>query len=485
MDPATRTPKTTVDPTANFGRFSTLHGNKTRMKFWISFLACIFLALPAGAAPHSLHKKIRIIALFDATDNKLSASAQADKSNFHKWYKSVFENESLEGLKGIAELQEFGDENSPLNLGEVLAYLSKYPIDSASESLLIYFSGHGGFDGDILGGFYLNIGGSKIGETELMDKMDTGWTILINDSCSDFSKREETRRQITNQIPNYQPPAVSMPDFSHSQPGPLSEGALKRFLLGQRGEFILRAASPNQKAWSESTGSFFSAPLFSILTPGTIDSFYSTKTDSFNFAELIKTVEQSTRATFQNAKKKEDYAVKFLGKPPTELSSANDQKPSTYLYLRELGKSSLGPVIHGGQSTKNGQRGFLFRSPYRIQGLKGQTVTASVFFYYPPKHPLENRLVSYPFANGVLSPVKSTIKFSIPADPNSTSYSGKLQIRMGPEQYDLRGFPTAFNAKIAIFSEDNELMAESPLLYMKTVRLQASRTRLPSTSALP
>lgn len=387
-------------------------------------------------------EKVRVIALIDVGAANIGPAVKLDGSIFRNWYKEVFENDSMPGMKGIATVHYLGLSGNGISSKQIKDYLVVNPIDYAKESVLIYFSGHGGTSDGILGMRYISLSDGKLGELDLLDMFKARSTIFFNDSCSSYDAVTLKRLRTKQMEGHYTVGPDSRPDI------------YKHLFLKTSGQWIFRAASPGEAAWTSASGSHFTTGLFYHLSPAEIENFSKYNEvvgeEQFDISKFIKAVQFETSQDFQEHKEKVIQQLLSSSRLAAKgsIADAADQRPSTTAFPSRLGENYIGSINAGGFFKRNNQEYFLVRAPY--SSVFHGELNVDVTFHYPD--------------GGEVIYDGKTVGTSARLSTRSNLSSGTLRIEVPARLINLNGFPVEkFGVKVTL-RNGNEILATSQML---------------------
>jgi hypothetical protein len=347
---------------------------KRSQVYWIAgFFSLILFTSNAGA-----QTKLRILGIMDYAAANVGESIKNDAARFQQWYLSVFESDMLPNLKGKATIHYLGTDGLALKPEAVRTYFKSYPIQP-DESLMVFYSGHGGMDfGRFPMGQYLSLSGGDMSEAEIIEIAQAPLTLLFLNSCSSFP------------LPLPETPELSAPQREDWAP---FEKLVGRLFLEPVGVMILRAASQGQTAWGSPDGSYFGLELMEELAPNNL---YRYANDPNPWPTLLASITQETLKRFQAAK--HAVAQNPSSAAASSILSAEDQRPWAHYSLHAPSVSGIDYVAYyptqlNPQTGKN-ERRISFK--YWVSGRNGQMLQARAYFYQNEKTPLQ-----WTDANGV------------------------------------------------------------------------------------
>lgn len=416
----------------------------------LNYLALVILTflLPAqdGFSETKLRplEKVRVIALIDVGAANIGPAVKLDGSIFRNWYKRVFENDSMPAMKGVATVHYMGLSGDGISSKQIRDYLLVNPIDYSKEAVLIYFSGHGGTADGILGMRYISLSDGRLGELDLLDMFKARSTIFFNDSCSSYDEVTLKRLRTQEMEGHYTVGRDSRPDV------------YKHLFLKTSGQWIFRAASPGEAAWTSASGSHFTTGLFYHLDPSEIDNFSryieATNEVQFDISKFIAAVQFETSQDFKEHKEKviEQLLSGRRVAAKGSIADAADQRPSTTAFPSRLGQNYLGAVNAGGFFKRNNQEYFTVRVPY--SSIVHGDLNADVTFHYPD--------------GGEVVYGGKTVGSGVILSTNSNLSTGILRIEVPARLINLNGFPVEkFGVKVTL-RNGNEILATSQMLQL-------------------
>ncbi len=335
---------------------------------WIAgWLSLLLLAAQANA-----QTKVRILGIMDYAAANVGESIKKDASRLQQWHLSVFESDTFPNLKGKSTIHYLGTDGLALKPDVIRAYFKSAPIQP-DESLLVFYSGHGGMDFRRFPmGQYLSLSGGDISETELIEISQAPLTLLFLNACSSFPL-----------------PLKEKPEMGAAQPQDWApfEKLIGRLFFEPVGVMILRAASQGQTAWGTPDGSYFGLEVMKGLDPYNL---YRLANDPNPWPALLKSITQETQKRFQAAKQ----AV--AQNPPADTASsilaAQDQLPYAHYSVHAPSLSGIDyvayyPVKWNAQKAKK-ERRISFK--FWVAGLNGSTLQARAYFYQDERTPLQS-----------------------------------------------------------------------------------------------
>jgi hypothetical protein len=399
-------------------------------------------------------QKLRVLALLDVGAKNIGPAVKLDANTFRGWFYSVFKNDDYPLLKDVATVHYLGLDGNGISSKDIKEYLVVNPIDYATESVLVYYTGHGGFSSEVLGGHYLALSDGRVGELDLLDMFKSRYTMLLNDSCSSYDSTT-LQRLIKKQM-----------KATYTVGGPPHEeivaNAYKELFLHGSGQWVFRASSRGEPAWTSGSGSHFTTPLFYRLSPDNILSYYHWVDPNyvFDLDKLASDVTELTVSGFEEHKQKViDRLLATSSSKGGSIASAAEQRPSASVFLRKWGENYLGPIIAGGAPvTINREKHFYVRLPYSAN--VGGKLLAEVTFHYP-----DGGVVAYG-AEGSREVIGVPHSFTGTAELNG----GTLRIPVPYRLLNLEGFPIDHYGIKVTLSKDSTYLTESPMYVVKARR---------------
>jgi len=353
-------------------------------------MVVLFLASVAEGLPPSL-KRLRVLMVIDSQAENIGEAAKLDRENMIELFKHIFDNDQYPKLKGRIDVRTLGMENA-VTQEDIYQYFIDYP-PQRDEAFMFYYTGHGAYDVNEIGGHFLALSGAKKPEGSLdWDKPNAGdllrWklldhilhlqpspplVLLVTDSCASMAK-----------INAYTSEKTFETDAEREQ-------VYEDLFFRHRGVMDFNSSFAGEPSWTTGLGSTMTIAFRDVLMGEPIkvdgDQGLDLNGDGFvSWFEVFQKVRIRTDETFQLVKKRAEEGA-ARGEPRSPIMKAKSQLPELYgVAVPNIEHINSVQIQHN--VTQDGQRGMRLYSSWEVVEREGHDIAADFVFYDSALEPL-------------------------------------------------------------------------------------------------
>ncbi len=326
-------------------------------RFAVSALACLF-SIQLWSAEIT---RVRVLVLADENAKKISEITKIDGAIAEGVFRHIFDNPDFASLRGKASIQVM-KAGTILGPGAIYEHLKHRPVRQ-DEAIVIYYSGHGGYDNRTKGGHYLAMSGGDMSRWELRSLFEEApLLVFMTDACASFG--------------DFDGAPASQPDSRELKK---REALYRDLFFNYRGVVDFNSSSIGEYSWTAAGGSIMTQALAHVLVEKPLEDLDFNQDGLTTWDDLFLHIRSETEARFQASRESAIELANRENLPLPEIASSQSQRPYLFARPSRTENNILGAHVRHGVLRGN-EEGLVFDLSFRTDLPVGTTLNVGVLF---------------------------------------------------------------------------------------------------------